>query len=260
MRDPTFVIGGGQRCGTTWLYHLLDKHPQIYLAKPVHPEPKFFISESSPGRDMDWYLNTWFSDVQDELAVGEKSTAYLDNAEAAQRMKHLLPDLKVLFILRHPVDRAISNYRFSKQNGLESESLQYALDHEQQRLKQPIPDGVSSHPQAYLTRSHYARYIERYLGCFDRSQVMVVIKECLQDEPKVTLDTVCRFLGVDPFQPEGIGQVHNITAQDSLALSRSLASDLLGTFEPSNRLLERLVGCNVRHWDELSPMMRLISR
>ena len=82
---------------------------------------------------------------QDELAVGEKSTAYLENTEDAQKMKRLLPDLKVLFILRYPVDRAISNYRFSKQNGLESKSLQYALSHEQQRLKQPVLDEVSSH-------------------------------------------------------------------------------------------------------------------
>lgn len=89
---------------------------------------------------------------------------------------------------------------------------------------------------------------------------MVVIKECLKDEPKVAFDTVCRFLGVEPFRPEGIGQAHNVTAQDSLALGRSLASDLLGAVEPSNRLLERLIGCNVRYWVEPSPMMQLMSR
>ena len=260
MREPTFVIGGGQRCGTTWLYHLLDEHPQIYLAKPVRPEPKFFIQEPAPGRDMAWYLKTWFADASDELAVGEKSTAYLDNAEAPGRMKRLLADLKVLFILRHPVDRAISNYRFSKQNGLETESLQYALDHEQQRLKQPKPDRISSHPQAYLTRGHYARYIERYLDCFGRSQVMVVIKELLEDESEAILEPVWRFLGVDPFQPEGIDRVSNVTPQDNLTLSRSLASELLKTFKSSNRHLERLVGCDVGHWDEPSLTMRRMSR
>ena len=94
MREPTFVIGGGQRCGTTWLYHLLDEHPQIYLAKPVRPEPKFFITEPAPGRNLDWYLKTWFADARDERAVGEKSTAYLDNTEAAERMKRMLAVLK----------------------------------------------------------------------------------------------------------------------------------------------------------------------
>ena len=259
MREPTFVIGGGQRCGTTWLYHLLDEHPQIYLAKPVRPEPKFFIHEPAPGRDMDWYLKTWFADAGDEPAVGEKSTAYLDNAQAPRRMKRMLADLKVLFILRHPVDRAISNYRFSRQNGRESESLQYALDHEPQRLAQPMPEGVSSHPQAYLARGHYAGYIERYLDCFGPSQVMVLIKERLDDEPEAALDPVWRFLGVDRFEPHGIDRARNVTARDDLTLGCSLAADLLKTFESSNRRLERLVGCDVRHWDEPSAMMLQMS-
>ena len=78
--EPTFAIAGGQRCGTTSLYHLLDLHPDIFLAKPVHPEPKFFLRDPAPGRDRAWYIERWFSDASDAKAAGEKSTSYMENS------------------------------------------------------------------------------------------------------------------------------------------------------------------------------------
>src|SRR5262245_35557105 len=63
QKGPTFLIAGAPRSGTTWLYHLLDRHPQIYMARPVRPEPKFFLVDELYDRGWQFYVDTWFADV-----------------------------------------------------------------------------------------------------------------------------------------------------------------------------------------------------
>jgi len=60
-KGPTFLIAGAPRSGTTWLYHLLDRHPEVYMAKPVRPEPKFFLVDELYERGLQHYIDTWFA-------------------------------------------------------------------------------------------------------------------------------------------------------------------------------------------------------
>ncbi len=257
MVEPTFVIGGAQRCGTTWLYHLLDQHPQIYLARPINPEPKFFCHDPAVGRDRDWYLRTWFANVPtDAVAIGEKSTSYIDTPDVPQRIRQMLPGLKIIFMLRHPVERAISNYRFSKGNGLETGSIDVAFRDEARRVVRTKFANLSVHPLAYIERGHYARHLDGFLECLDHDRIKILIKEHFEREPLKLLPDLLRFLGVEPgFEPTGLDTRLNITEDPELRIPRDLVNELIEIYRPSNLRLEQLLGCDLSDWNRPSPMV-----
>jgi Sulfotransferase family len=105
-RLPDFIIGGAPRSGTTWLYDALDRHPAVYMAKPVKPEPKFFLVDDLYAKGLPHYSATWFADVPAGRVAGEKSTDYLESTAAAERIARDLPQVRLVFILREPIDRA----------------------------------------------------------------------------------------------------------------------------------------------------------
>src|SRR5919108_4548906 len=133
MSSPTstagsnrFFIIGAQRCGTTALAQLLDIDPRIELARPLRPEPKFFLDEALTARGTDYYERTYFSDPG-ALREGEKGTSYIESAEAARRIARAYPAARILTVIREPVARAVSNYRFSVANGMEDLPPEEAL-------------------------------------------------------------------------------------------------------------------------------------
>ena len=113
MIDPTyFFIVGAQRSGTTYLYHMLDQCRQVSMAKPVKPEPKFFLDEIEQF-DLNEYRNSYHSGCDsDVIAYGEKSTSYYESPIVANRIFRNIPEAKIIFVLRNPIQRAISNYFF----------------------------------------------------------------------------------------------------------------------------------------------------
>ena len=261
MRGPTFIIAGGQRCGTTWLCHILDQHPQVYLAKPRRPEPKFFLRDPMPDRGIDWYLRTWFSGVRDEVAIGEKSTSYMDTPGVPKRIRHFLPEVKIVFILRHPLDRAISNYRFSRAHGLESQPLEFALRNEARRVAHTQFADVSTHPLAYLHRGHYCRFVEHYLQYFDITSLKVLIKVQVDQQPRAMFQELLPFLGVSTsFEPPDLDVPPEPPEIKNLTISRDLVLELIDQFGPSNRRLEQLIGCDATSWDRPSAAVQAMMR
>src|SRR5262245_37213050 len=113
-----FVIIGAQRCGTTYLTRLLDEHPDVEMAKPFRPEPKFFLDDGAFGRGLDHYDARFFTDDRARVR-GEKSTSYIESELAIERIASLLPDAQVVVVVRDPVSRAVSNHRFSTEHGVE---------------------------------------------------------------------------------------------------------------------------------------------
>jgi hypothetical protein len=261
MREPTFVIAGGQRCRTTWLVRLLDEHPDVYMAKPVHPEPKFFLSEPRPEKDARWYVHTWFAAATTEAAVGEKSTSYMDAPDVPRRMKETFPGLQVVFVLRNPIDRAVSNYRFSRHHGLENAPLDVALRQEERRVRETSFPGVSTHPFAYIRRGRYAEHIDRFLEHFSPDALKIVLEDDFAAEPVATCRDLFTFLGVDPdFTPVNATRRENPSPSDDLTLTPATFDYLLEQFEQSTRRLADLLGRDLGAWRRPSPMVDAMLR
>ena len=109
-RLPDFIIIGAAKAGTTTLHHYLDLNPQIYMSSPK--EPCFFSDDEIYVKGVDWY-SSLFSSAKPDQACGEASTRYSpypQYTEAAPRMAELLPHVKLIYIMRHPVDRAYSHH------------------------------------------------------------------------------------------------------------------------------------------------------
>ena len=136
---PDVVIGGAPRAGTTYLCELLSKHPQIFVAQPFIPEPKVLMTPHEMGDvGILGRYDDWFATAPDESIRVEKTSYYLENAEARERFARLLPNTRIIFILRDPVRRAYSNWLWSTRNGLETLPFADAIAIENDRPS-PLP-------------------------------------------------------------------------------------------------------------------------
>jgi hypothetical protein len=197
---PTFILGGTLPAGTGHLYGLLAQHPEVYLAPPAQPECNFFFKTGEYERGLSYYMERWFSGVNGQKARGERSSLLLSGAWVPERVKHALPDVKMLFLLRNPVDRAYANYRFTALAGYEELGFEEALDAEPRRTEAANRDPFwrEIQPHAYTARGLYADQLEGWFRHFPRRQVMVLRSDALLQRQQETLAGIFRFLGVDP--------------------------------------------------------------
>lgn len=178
---PTFIIIGAMKAGTSSLYHYLRLHPEVAMA--AEKELAYFVSAWNWKRGEAWYRG-WFD--PSAAARGEASpqyTCYPQYPDVPERMHALLPDVRLLYVVRDPVERLVSHYRHNVAKGIEQRPLADALDE---------PDAV------YLVRSQYYRQIERFLRFYERDQLLIVDQADLRDRRRATLQKVFAFLGVDP--------------------------------------------------------------
>lgn len=243
-----FIIGA-QRSGSTYLYHMLDEHPEITMSRPVRPEPKFFLNEQLYAKGRAYYEGAYFSGHSKESRYfGEKSTSYIESVDVANRIRQFYPNARILMILRDPVIRAYSNYRFSVAHQLDDLTFEDALKAEPVRLAE-TSFSTSVNPYAYCKRGHYIDYIEAYLKVFDRSQIEILIFEEFVCKLE-SVQRLYRWLGIDDqFKPESLGKIYNPAVQKKQDHSNALQSLALGYGESLERL-EDLLGRRVEIWRE----------
>jgi hypothetical protein len=205
-----FIIVGGQRCGTTWLYNALEAHPDIEMAKPVKPEPKYFLQELVTSKE---YFKKFFSD-SDNKVFGEKSTSYYENFDVPKRIKDTLPDSKILIITRNPIDRAISNYFFSTQFGLEDRTIEDVFVNNIPTPILTVPTSVN--PFDYINRGFYSGYIKNYINIFGENKVKVLSFESIIANSH-DYTNLLKFLNVDSsfILPEDNYQIINPSQKQS---------------------------------------------
>jgi hypothetical protein len=237
-RVPDFFIVGHAKCGTTALYEMLRRHPQIYM--PDRKEPQFFARDPHPpppdprgtrfeqtGRyaeTLDDYLSL-FAAAKSEQRVGEASTFYLWSRAAPRRIAEAQPDARIIAILREPASLVRSVHLQTLQNRSETEKdLRKALALEDARRSGREIPGSAHWPEAliYSERVRYVEQLRRYHAVFPRDQVLVLIYEDFRRDNEGTVRTVLRFLDVDDTHPIDVLQANPTVGVRSVRLDAVL--------------------------------------
>lgn len=210
MRMPDFLIIGAAKAGTTSLWSYLDQHPQIYMS-PVKETNFFALEGQRPEfvgpRDP---INEWsvtdieayralFAGASHDLAAGEASPLYLYDQRAPQRIAHYVPDVKLIAVLRNPVERAYSSFLFLMEYGREPlANFAAALQQEEARISSNW-----AYIWHYKQLGFYYTQLKRYFDLFDRQQIRVYLYEDFKRDNQSVLQDIFRFLGVDEtFTPD----------------------------------------------------------
>ncbi|MFW6009458.1 MAG: sulfotransferase domain-containing protein [archaeon] len=131
---PNFICPGAQKAATTSLYNILKLHPDVFL--PDIKEPQFFAVDKKYKNGLEWYEKKYYSNVSEEKIIGDISTGYMAIEHSAERIANDLgTNIKIIFLLRNPVDRAYSHYWMEKNKYFEVESFERALELEEERKK-----------------------------------------------------------------------------------------------------------------------------
>jgi hypothetical protein len=251
-RLPDFIIAGAPRSATSWLYMLAQRHPQLAMAEPMVPEPKFFLVDELWQQGVDYYSTKWFDPLPTGRILGEKSTNYLEAPEVAERISRVLPGIKLIFLLRNPVDRAYSNYLWSRQNGVEMETFERALALEEQRERDLPPQLRYARPHAYFSRGLYAEHLARFLRRFPRSQMLVLRHEDVAARPASVAADFHRFLGVAELPETTLvpGRINAAEPGRCEPLSLSPRRRLAERYRAANVNLATLLGPDFELWSE----------
>ena len=234
------LLVGAQRCGTTFLSRILDGHPDVAMARPSPPEPKVFCDAALAAKGSEWYHRTWFAHVRDEELLGDKSTSDLEDPDAPARAAEVLGGTEVVALLRDPVRRAVSHWRFSTANGLETRDLEEALLADL-RDDQPWDPQLSSvSPYAYVRRGRYAEQLVPWMDTFPTTTRVVLLEELLGDPG--ALPALVEGLGLDPGRTPTPPDAVNASAGDAPTLDPGVTRALAGYFEESNAQLAALLG------------------
>ncbi len=210
-RVPDFFIVGHPKSGTTALYEMLRRHPQIYM--PDLKEPWFFASDLRPRfqparsgatpSTLEGYLEL-FTGAGPEQVVGEASSSYLRSADAASAIAALRPDARIIAILREPAGFLRSLHLQLLEDHVESEKdLRRAIALEPQRREGKKVPRRSHLPQMLLYSDyvHYVAQLRRYHAVFPPKQVLVLIHDDFRSDNDSTVREVLRFLEVDDRAP-----------------------------------------------------------
>jgi hypothetical protein len=182
MTLPNFLIIGAMKAGTTSLYHYLKAHPEVFM--PGVKELDFFVEDINWRRGFSWYMRQFAAAPPGATAIGEASTNYSKHPMhpgVAEKIARHLPAARIIYVLRHPVERIRSHYQHSMAIGREQRDFEEAV------LNDP----------RYITCSLYACQIEQYLEHFEPEQLLILTSEDLRSRRAETIHRVFTFLGID---------------------------------------------------------------
>lgn len=228
MKRPDFIIIGAMKSATSSLHVQLASHPGVFMAEPK--EPNFFSDDDQYRRGADWYLNL-FAAAPEGALCGESSTHYTklpDYPETIPRMKALLPHVRLVYVMRHPVDRLVSHYIHQWTQNV---------------IRCDINDALDGYPEL-ISYGRYSYQLEPYFEAYGKASVLPVFFAAVQQQPQRELERIARFIGYvgTAAWKEELG-AQNVSAK---RLRRFRGYRLIVTSRPMASLRRNLVPQSVR--------------
>lgn len=238
-----FLIGGVQKGGTTALHQMLSQHPDLFL--PETKELHFFNQDKHFALNSDDYTlyHAAFDKRLNATLCGEATPAYIYQQNSAHRIKQYNPNMKWIILLRHPVERAYSQWNMQRNRGIEKLSFEAALEAEKSRLE-TLPANEAK-KYAYADRGLYGSQIKTLLKHFDRSQCLFLTSENLLQQSSLCLAQIFDFLEVNFFP---ISKSKSHTGNYSSHLSSTSLHDLAGPYLKDIADTEQLTGLDLQSW------------
>lgn len=193
-KRPDFIIIGAMKCATSSLHEQLANQPGIFMSELK--EPNFFSNDEQYNQGIEWYLSL-FAQADPDSLCGESSTHYTKlptYPHTVERLHKHLPDVKLIYVMRHPIDRLIS---------------QYIHEWSMNVLSVEINQAIAQFPEM-VEYSCYSQQLQPYLETFGKEKILPVFFQRLLNEPQAELERICRFIGY----PQSPSWVANLEAQN----------------------------------------------
>jgi hypothetical protein len=226
-----FIVIGAARSGTTSLWEYLRPHPEIWM--PPGKEEPFFSEDQRYARGLPWLMDEVFGRAPADAVLGKVTPQYMSGTEecppqiCAGRIAADLPDVKLVALLRDPVERALSQYRQARRQGDRLPSFEAVAS----ALLDPAwLHAARTEPRTanrFVVNGEYGRILAAYHEALPREQLLVIFTDELADDPGGVLDRVCDFVGVERFRPDDLGGRHN-RAASRLRVPAAALEELIG--------------------------------
>ncbi|HHT9137186.1 MAG TPA: sulfotransferase family protein [Candidatus Wunengus sp. YC60] len=252
---PDFLIVGAQKCGTSSLYRNLVKHPSVI---PAFVKEIYFFNTKYFQKGVKWY-RAYFPLLpykyyvtricKRDFLTGEATPGYIFHPHAPRRIFELLPDVKIIVLLRNPVDRAYSHYYHEVRKKRESLSFEDAIKMEEERLRGEFDKIINDENYysfnylhySYLSRGIYVEQLQRLHQYFKKEHILIIKSEDFFKDSQATIEKVLQFLGLPGWQPTDFKKVNVGSYQK---MDPAVRSRLLDYFEPHNHRLYEYLGIN----------------
>lgn len=222
---PNFIIVGAPKAGTTSLYHYLKGHPQVFMSNPK--EVNFFTADAIVEQGLYYQdfkarsqqeYEALFDAAGDCKAVGEASVSYLFYPDTAGRIKALIPDCKIVIMLRNPVKRAFSHYLMDSRLGFVDRTFdEIVFDHETHKR-----DKDHLYYQQYVELGMYHDQVKRYLDTFGKENVFIILDKDLYEDTATEVKRLYGFLGVDDDPATDTSKRHNTYTEPRSKLVKAI--------------------------------------
>ena len=251
---PDFLIIGAARSGTTSLYEYLSQHPSVIPG--VGKEVYFFDKNFSKG--INWYKSFFPTKLSKSklenkqkrsCLTGEATPRYLYHPHTPKRVFDLIPNVKLIILLRNPIDRSFSHYQMEYSSGHEKLSFEDATFQEQERIKDDKEKmftndsfySVEFYRKSYLTRGIYVDQLKRWFEYFPREQFLILKSEDFYSKTSEVYQQVLDFLGLSKFELNSF-KAHRMRKYSTI--SANTREKLTDYFRPYNEQLYQLLDRN----------------
>ena len=228
-RMPDFIIIGAMKCATSTLHDQLARQIDIFMTEPK--EPYFFSNDEIWAKGLGWYSRLFDNAGHGDLC-GESSTHYTKlptYPHTIKRMRAHIPNAKLIYVIRHPIDRLISHY---------------IHDWSEKKIKSTIDQAISLHSNL-IDYSKYAMQIRPFLESYGPETILLVFFEHLMSEPQTELERITRFIGYSEKPQWHRDEVSNISSQ---RLRRSPLRDAIVWNPVSTYIRRAFIPQSLRDW------------